>query len=108
MSGIFRDVYLLSREKNHIKDIVVKAENKKLDVSVKDYEVYGEDLCVRVVGNRPQNRGLGRRQPFHDRLVAAELEPDTKGEAVLQVELGSHSFLKVKVESVEKAEGATE
>ena len=36
------------------------------------------------------------------------LKSDTKGEAVLQVELGSHSFLKVKVESVEKAEGATE
>lgn len=36
------------------------------------------------------------------------LKPDTKGEAVLQVELGTHSFLKVKVESVEKAEGATE
>ena len=36
------------------------------------------------------------------------LKPDTKGEALLQVELGTHSFLKVKVESVEKAEGAVE
>lgn len=36
------------------------------------------------------------------------LRPDTKGEAVLQVELGTHSFLKVKVEPVEKSEGATE
>ena len=36
------------------------------------------------------------------------LKPDTKGEAVLQVELGTHTFLKVRVESVEKAEGATE
>ena len=36
------------------------------------------------------------------------LKHDTKGEAVLQVELGTHTFLKIKVEPVEKAEGATE
>ena len=36
------------------------------------------------------------------------LKQDTKGEAVLQVELGSHSFLKVKVEETPKADGMTE
>lgn len=36
------------------------------------------------------------------------LKLDTKGEAVLQVELGSHSFLKVKVEETSKTEGMTE
>lgn len=36
------------------------------------------------------------------------LKPDTKGEAALQVELGTHSFLKVKVEETPKAEGMPE
>lgn len=39
-SGIFRDVYLLSREENHIKDINIKADCKTISVSVSDYEIY--------------------------------------------------------------------
>lgn len=39
-SGIFRDVYLLSREKNHIKDIKVTADCKKISVSCDNYEIY--------------------------------------------------------------------
>lgn len=40
LSGIFRDVYLLSREKNHIKDIEIKADTKNIFVSAKNYEIY--------------------------------------------------------------------
>ena len=36
------------------------------------------------------------------------LKPDTKGEGVLNVILGTHSFLKIKVEAVQKSEGETE
>lgn len=36
------------------------------------------------------------------------LKPDTKGEGVLNVTLGTHSFLKIKVESVQKTEGQVE
>lgn len=43
MSGIFRDVYLLSREKGHIKDVVIKTDNNKLNVSEKNYIVFDAD-----------------------------------------------------------------
>ena len=36
------------------------------------------------------------------------LKPDTKGEGVLNVTLGTHSFLKIKVEAVQKIEGQVE
>ena len=36
------------------------------------------------------------------------LKPDTKGEGILNVTLGTHTFLKVKVESAPKSEGAQE
>ena len=39
-AGIFRDVYLLSREDGHIGDIEVKADDRSLTVSVPDYELY--------------------------------------------------------------------
>ncbi len=39
-SGIFRDVYLLSREKGHLRDISVKADTKSIIVSAKDYTIY--------------------------------------------------------------------
>ena len=36
------------------------------------------------------------------------LKPDTKGEGVLNVTLGTHTFLKIKVEAVQKTEGQVE
>lgn len=39
-SGIFRDVYLLSREKDCIKDIEIKADTKNISVSAENYEIY--------------------------------------------------------------------
>lgn len=36
------------------------------------------------------------------------LKAETRGEGLLQVELGTHSFLKIKVESVQKTEGQPE
>lgn len=39
-NGIIRDVYLLSREENHIKDISVKADSKSIYVSAENYEIY--------------------------------------------------------------------
>ena len=40
LSGIFRDVYLLSREKNHIRDIEIKADTKNIVVNCDNYEIY--------------------------------------------------------------------
>ncbi len=40
MNGIFRDVYLLSRAKGHAKDIEIKADTKKIEVSEPDYEIF--------------------------------------------------------------------
>lgn len=39
-NGIFRDVYLLSREKGHIKDVEIKADTKGISVSAENYEIY--------------------------------------------------------------------
>ena len=39
-NGIFRDVYLLRREKDHLKDIEIKADTKKITVSHSDYEIF--------------------------------------------------------------------
>lgn len=39
-SGIFRDVYLLSREENHIKDVYIKADTKTITVDAENYEIY--------------------------------------------------------------------
>lgn len=39
-SGIIRDVYLLSREENHIKDISVRADSKAIYVSAENHEIY--------------------------------------------------------------------
>lgn len=40
MNGIFRDVYLLSREKGHVKDIEIKADTKEILVNYHDYDIY--------------------------------------------------------------------
>lgn len=43
MNGIFRDVYLLSREKGHLHDIEIKADDKEIKVSHPDYEIFDAD-----------------------------------------------------------------
>jgi len=42
-NGIFRDVYLLSREQGHIKDIDVSADCENIYVSCDSYEIYDPD-----------------------------------------------------------------
>lgn len=39
-SGIFRDVYLLSREKGHIVDVNIKADAESITVDAENYEIY--------------------------------------------------------------------
>ena len=43
MNGIFRDVYLLSREVGHIKDIDVTADCNNIYVTSSDFEIYDMD-----------------------------------------------------------------
>ncbi len=45
-SGIFRDVYLLSREHRHIKDVFIKADTRSISVSTPDYLIYDGDKCI--------------------------------------------------------------
>lgn len=40
--------------------------------------------------------------------LAPYLRAETKGEASLTVDLGTHSFLKIKIEEMPKVDGATE
>ena len=40
MNGIFRDVYLLSREEHHIKDVDVSADTVRIYVSEDEYDIY--------------------------------------------------------------------
>lgn len=42
-NGIFRDVYLLSREAEHIEDVYIKADTKSITVDASDYEIYDGD-----------------------------------------------------------------
>lgn len=42
-NGIFRDVYLLSREEKHIEDVYIKADTKKIIVDAENYEIYDGD-----------------------------------------------------------------
>ena len=51
MSGIFRDVYLLSREKNHIKDIEVTTDGKTLSISADNYEIYDNGKKIDCIDN---------------------------------------------------------
>lgn len=50
-SGIFRDVYLLSREKGHIKDVEIKANTKTISVSTDNYEIYDNGVKVESLEN---------------------------------------------------------
>lgn len=43
MNGIFRDVYLLSRANGYAKDIEIKADTKKIEVSEKNYEIFDKE-----------------------------------------------------------------
>lgn len=40
LSGIFRDVYLLSREKNAIRDVEIKADCRTITVNAENYTIY--------------------------------------------------------------------
>lgn len=46
LSGLFRDVYLLSREENHITDVYIKADTKKITVDAENYEIYDGNTKV--------------------------------------------------------------
>lgn len=50
-SGIFRDVYLLSREENHIKDVFIKADTKTISVGAENYEIYSNGEKVERLDN---------------------------------------------------------
>ena len=50
-SGIFRDVYLLSREENHIKDVKVTADCKTISVSCPDYVIYDAENNIADLSN---------------------------------------------------------
>ncbi len=46
MNGIFRDVYLLSREAGHIRDIDITADCRHICVSAEEFEIYTPDGAV--------------------------------------------------------------
>ena len=50
-SGIFRDVYLLSREHGHIEDISIYADDKNIEVDVDDYDIYFDGKIVTQLNN---------------------------------------------------------
>lgn len=50
-SGIFRDVYLLSREENHIKDVFIKADTKNIVVDAENYDIYDNGKKVENLDN---------------------------------------------------------
>lgn len=50
-NGIFRDVYLLSREENHIKDVKVSADCKSISVSCSNYEIYDAENKIADLSN---------------------------------------------------------
>jgi len=45
-NGIFRDVYLLGREKGHIKDINIKSDLDGIEVNCEKYDIYDMDGSV--------------------------------------------------------------
>lgn len=51
LNGIFRDVYLLSRERNHIKDIRITADCKTISVSCSDYAIYDAENQIADLSN---------------------------------------------------------
>jgi beta-galactosidase len=51
LSGIFRDVYLLSRDKDSARDIEIRVENKTITVSEKDYVIYDGNNKIEILEN---------------------------------------------------------
>ncbi|MBU3112214.1 DUF4981 domain-containing protein [Clostridium lacusfryxellense] len=51
LSGIFRDVYLLSRDKGSVHDIEIKIVNKTISVSEKDYVIYEGKNKIETLAN---------------------------------------------------------
>ena len=51
LNGIFRDVYLLSREEGHIGDIDVSSDCSNIYVSCPDYEIYDMDRKIADLEN---------------------------------------------------------
>ena len=45
-SGIFRDVYLLSREPDHVRDVFIHADTKKIEVEAENYAIYDGTTLV--------------------------------------------------------------
>lgn len=50
-SGIFRDVYLLSREENHITDVFIQADTKTISVDAQNYEIYDGNIKLNNLDN---------------------------------------------------------
>lgn len=50
-NGIIRDVYLLSREENHIKDVKIEADTKSITVSAESYEIYDGKKRIETLSN---------------------------------------------------------
>ena len=51
LSGIIRDVYLLSRENNHIRDVEIKADTKSITADKENYEIYFDGKKVESLEN---------------------------------------------------------
>ena len=50
-SGIFRDVYLLSREEGHVKDVCIKANTKEIVADAENYEIYDGTKKIESLDN---------------------------------------------------------
>lgn len=50
-SGIFRDVYLLSREEGYIKDVHIRADTKSITADAERYEIYDGNTKVETLDN---------------------------------------------------------
>lgn len=93
LSGIFRDVYLLSREEGHLKDIDISADRKNIYVSCTDYEIYDAegrktDLSEPVLWNAEKPylytvivRGKTEFIPF--KIGMREISVSDKGELLI-------------------------
>ena len=51
LSGIFRDVYLLSRDKGSVRDIEIRVDNRTISVSEKDYVIYDGKNKIETLDN---------------------------------------------------------
>jgi len=51
LSGIFRDVYLLSRDKHSVRDIEIHVDNKNITVSEEEYVIYDDKNKIETLDN---------------------------------------------------------